>query len=100
MVGQLRKEFESGRTKTVEWRRTQLEQMLKMVDEKKEAMFEAVYKDLGKVRCLLLFSGPIRSDDQPSVRTSYQSSPFIAISCVPCYSLHAFSHPFRDVATV
>ena len=33
-------------------------------------------------------------------RTSYQSSPFIAISCVPPYSLHAFSHPFRDVATV
>ena len=32
--------------------------------------------------------------------TSYQSSPFIAISCVPRHSLHAFSHPFCDVATV
>ena len=48
----MRKVFESGRTKTVEWRRTQLEQMLKMVDEQKEAMCEAVFKDLGKVRAL------------------------------------------------
>ena len=50
----MRKVFDSGRTKTVEWRRTQLEQMLKMVDEQKEAMCEAVFKDLGKVRALSL----------------------------------------------
>ena len=50
------------------------------------------------------FHGPIRSDDQPPVPrpccTSYQSSQFIAISCVPRYSLHAFIHPFCDAATV
>jgi len=47
----------SGRTKKLEWRRSQLKQMLRMLDEQKDALCEAVYKDLRKVgsvsRCLL-----------------------------------------------
>ena len=40
----------------------------------------------------VLFHGPIRSGVMISrqCRTSYQSSPFIAISCVPRYSLQHF----------
>lgn len=48
LVGRLRKSFQSGQTKKLEWRRSQLKQMLRMLDEQKDAMCEAVYKDLRK----------------------------------------------------
>ncbi|KAK2188091.1 hypothetical protein NP493_144g04007 [Ridgeia piscesae] len=48
VVGHLRKSFVSGRTKKLEWRRSQLKQMLRMLDEQKDALCEAVYKDLRK----------------------------------------------------
>ncbi|KAI0236681.1 Aldehyde dehydrogenase, dimeric NADP-preferring [Lamellibrachia satsuma] len=48
LVGRMRKEFLSGRTKNLGWRKTQLEQLLRMLDEQKDAICEAIYKDLRK----------------------------------------------------
>ena len=50
--------------------------------------------------CLSSFTVPSGVMISRPCHTSYQSSPFIAISWVPRYSLHAFIHPFCDVATV
>ena len=41
----LRRAFNSGRTKPVAWRQKQLEQLFKMCDEQKDAFANAVYKD-------------------------------------------------------
>lgn len=68
----MRKEFLSGRTKNLGWRKTQLEQLLRMLDEQKDAICEAIYKDLRKV-------GPIsglHSLQGPQEGRSFQWSTF------------------------
>ncbi len=47
---QMRKVFRSGRTKSIEWRRQQLYNILKLIDEQRDAMCDAMKKDLNKVR--------------------------------------------------
>ncbi|KAM1201003.1 hypothetical protein FF1_017333 [Malus domestica] len=48
LVKELRKSFNSGRTKSYEWRRLQLENIAKMLEEKEKEITEALYKDLSK----------------------------------------------------
>lgn len=55
LVDGVRKVFRSGRTLPVEWRRQQLNQLVLMLDEKKEEFIEALRKDLNKVRHLCTF---------------------------------------------
>ncbi|XP_026424317.1 aldehyde dehydrogenase family 3 member F1-like [Papaver somniferum] len=47
----LRETFRSGKTKCVNWRRSQLKAILTLLREKEEEIFMALYKDLGKHRC-------------------------------------------------
>ena len=42
--------FANGKTKPVEWRREQLRQLIKMLDENEEDMAAAMHKDLRKHR--------------------------------------------------
>eukprot|EP01064_Diplonema_japonicum_P003444 TRINITY_DN1221_c0_g3_i1.p1 TRINITY_DN1221_c0_g3~~TRINITY_DN1221_c0_g3_i1.p1 ORF type:complete len:511 (+),score=140.18 TRINITY_DN1221_c0_g3_i1:62-1594(+) len=57
MMEGLRTVFDNGKTKSVEWRRSQLEQIKRLIEENHEAMTEAVRKDLGgpKLRGLAEF---------------------------------------------
>lgn len=48
MVKELRKNFNSGRTKSYEWRISQLESIAKMLVEKEKDITEALQKDLAK----------------------------------------------------
>jgi len=48
LVRDLRKCFDSGRTKSYEWRVSQLEAISKMLEEKEKEITEALYKDLAK----------------------------------------------------
>ncbi|XP_028770308.1 aldehyde dehydrogenase family 3 member H1 isoform X1 [Neltuma alba] len=48
LVKELRKNFNSGRTKSYEWRISQLESIAKMLEEKEEDIIEALQKDLAK----------------------------------------------------
>lgn len=48
LVKDLRNSFNSGKTKTYEWRKSQLEGIAKMVQEKENDILEALYKDLAK----------------------------------------------------
>ncbi|KAL2342886.1 hypothetical protein Fmac_004171 [Flemingia macrophylla] len=48
LVRELRKNFDSGRTKSYEWRVSQLEAIVKMLEEKEEEITDALYKDLSK----------------------------------------------------
>ncbi|TKY60462.1 Aldehyde dehydrogenase family 3 member I1 [Spatholobus suberectus] len=48
LVRELRKNFDSGRTKSYEWRVSQLEAIVKMLEEKENEITEALYKDLSK----------------------------------------------------
>ena len=48
-MGQVREVFNSGRTRSVEWRKTQLKALVKMMDTEEERFCEALKKDLGKV---------------------------------------------------
>ena len=41
--------FNSGRTKSIEWRKRQLEAIIRMIDEKEDEMCDAMKKDLNKV---------------------------------------------------
>eukprot|EP00756_Hemistasia_phaeocysticola_P011634 Hpha_TRINITY_DN15135_c3_g5::TRINITY_DN15135_c3_g5_i1::g.128240::m.128240/K00128/ALDH; aldehyde dehydrogenase (NAD+) len=47
LVAQLRKEFDSGKTKSVAWRREQLERVQQLVEENHELVTAAVRKDHG-----------------------------------------------------
>ena len=46
----MRKLFLSGRTKPMEWRRQQLESMLKMLDDNRDKFCDALKQDLSKVK--------------------------------------------------
>lgn len=48
LVEELRKSFNSGRTKSYEWRMLQLNNIARMLDEKEKDIIEALYKDLSK----------------------------------------------------
>ncbi|XP_061346796.1 aldehyde dehydrogenase family 3 member H1-like [Gastrolobium bilobum] len=48
LVKDLRKSFDSGKTKTYEWRVSQLEGIAKMLEEKEKEISEALDKDLSK----------------------------------------------------
>ncbi|KAL6284823.1 hypothetical protein ACE6H2_015752 [Prunus campanulata] len=48
LVKELRNSFNSGRTKSYEWRMSQLENIAKMLEEKEKEIAEALYKDLSK----------------------------------------------------
>ncbi|KAF1875860.1 hypothetical protein Lal_00006491 [Lupinus albus] len=48
LVKELRKSFDLGRTKSYEWRVSQLEGIAKMLEEKEKEIVEALYKDLSK----------------------------------------------------
>ncbi len=47
-LGDLQKTFRSGRTRNIEWRLNQLQQILKLVEENEERLIEALQKDSGK----------------------------------------------------
>ncbi len=53
-VDQLRRTFRSGRTKSLEWRRSQLEAFLRLFDEHTDDLCDAVKKDLNKVNLRLI----------------------------------------------
>ncbi|CAJ1937753.1 unnamed protein product [Sphenostylis stenocarpa] len=48
LVRELRKSFDSGRTKSYDWRVSQLEAIIKMLEEREKDIIEALYKDLAK----------------------------------------------------
>uniref|UniRef100_M0ZW05 Aldehyde dehydrogenase n=1 Tax=Solanum tuberosum TaxID=4113 RepID=M0ZW05_SOLTU len=48
VLGELRTTFRSGRTRSVAWRKAQLQAILKLLDENEEEIFEALKQDLGK----------------------------------------------------
>ena len=50
----MRSVFMSGRTKDLAWRKTQLKALKSMIEEKREEICEVLYKDLRKVRNLIL----------------------------------------------
>ena len=47
-LAELRQTFRSGRTRSVEWRKTQLRALLDLIRDKEDLIFEALYQDLGK----------------------------------------------------
>lgn len=53
-VKKLRDTYRTGRTKDVEFRREQLRNLLRLMDENEEEILEAVHKDLHKVGLLKL----------------------------------------------
>ena len=52
LVQGLRVAFKSGKTKTFEWRKQQLEGVLKLLDENREEIAQALNKDLHKVNSI------------------------------------------------
>lgn len=44
----LRQSFKSGRTKSLNWRKKQLEQLIKMCDEQQDLLASAAHKDFQK----------------------------------------------------
>lgn len=50
LVTELRKNFDSGKTKSYEWRISQLEAIAKMLVEKEEEIIDALVMDLSKPR--------------------------------------------------
>nr|AAD35089.1 putative aldehyde dehydrogenase OS-ALDH [Oryza sativa Indica Group] len=50
LVAGVREEYESGRTKELEWRKAQLGGLIRMITEEEDAIFDALHDDLGKHR--------------------------------------------------
>lgn len=48
LVEELRVNFNTGRTKSYEWRISQLQNIAKMIDEKERCITEALHQDLSK----------------------------------------------------
>ena len=48
VVATARAAFNSGRTRPVAWRKAQMQNLLKMMDENEKLISEALYKDLRK----------------------------------------------------
>ena len=49
-LGELRATFESGRTRPLAWRQSQLRGLLRLLGDKEEEAFRALHDDLGKHR--------------------------------------------------
>ena len=49
LVENTRKVFQSGRTLSLEWRRRQLQALIRMCKEQEDAFCQAIFKDLHKV---------------------------------------------------
>lgn len=47
-VAELREAFDSGRTKEESWRRLQLKNLISLLEEKEDDIFQALKQDLGK----------------------------------------------------
>lgn len=47
-VRELRQYFKTGKTKSVAWRKNQLQALLNLVHENEDAISKALYQDLGK----------------------------------------------------
>ncbi|WCJ43534.1 Aldehyde dehydrogenase family 3 member F1 [Euphorbia peplus] len=45
---EIRRTFESGKTRSCDWRKAQLKALIHLVNENEDAMFEALHQDLGK----------------------------------------------------
>ncbi|KAF8768779.1 hypothetical protein HU200_007339 [Digitaria exilis] len=50
LVGDLREVYESGRTRDLEWRQSQLRGLVRLLEEKEEDIFDVLREDLGKHR--------------------------------------------------
>ncbi|KAJ1915502.1 hypothetical protein H4219_004284 [Mycoemilia scoparia] len=50
IVGRMHKSFDSGKTRPLEYRKQQIRNVLKMLDENKEELAQAMAKDMGKPR--------------------------------------------------
>ena len=50
LVGDLREVYESGRTRDLEWRRSQLRGLVRLLEDKEEGIFDVLRADLGKHR--------------------------------------------------
>lgn len=67
VVDTVRATFDSGRTRPLEWRRKQLEQMIAMLEENEQRFLEALHADLGKpaiegfITDIAFVAGEIRS---------------------------------------
>ncbi len=67
VVDTVRATFDSGRTRPLEWRRNQLEQMIAMLEENEQRFLEALHADLGKpaiegfITDIAFVTGEIRS---------------------------------------
>ncbi|XP_053374701.1 aldehyde dehydrogenase, dimeric NADP-preferring-like isoform X2 [Mercenaria mercenaria] len=63
-VNSLRSVFQSGRTKNLKWRRSQLMALLKLLDDNRDRLSEALEKDLrkNKFESNLMEVGPIRNE--------------------------------------
>lgn len=67
VVDTVRATFDSGRTRPLEWRRKQLEQMIAMLEENEQRFLEALHADLGKpaiegfITDIAFVTGEIRS---------------------------------------
>src|SRR6056297_3027762 len=48
LVARLRATFDSGRTRTLKWRRAQLDAMQRMLEENEDAIVKALHDDLAK----------------------------------------------------
>ena len=68
--------FANGKTKPVEWRREQLRQLLKMLDENEEDMVAAMHKDLRKPR-----------NESISYETEYTKNVCRYVRCLILYHL-------------
>lgn len=54
MIEGLRKVFNSGVTKSCEWRKKQLDGMLKLLEENRDKIAQGLKEDLHKVDCMNL----------------------------------------------
>jgi aldehyde dehydrogenase (NAD+) len=50
LVRELRKNFDTGKTKSYEWRISQLEAIVKMLEEREKEIIDALHSDLSKPR--------------------------------------------------
>ena len=50
LAGDLREVYESGRTRDMEWRRSQLRGLVRLLEDKEEGIFDVLRADLGKHR--------------------------------------------------
>lgn len=48
LLGELRETFKSGKTTSFEWRKTQLQALLRLLEEQENKCFQALFDDVGK----------------------------------------------------